>query len=92
MKPSKSFLRRAECVAVADQQNVLSRFLNKRTIVPHLGLGLTLSAICRFFVKPSKSILSGAECVAVADQQNVLARFLNKRALVSHLGLSVVFS
>ena len=70
---------------MADQQNVIARFLNKRAIVSHLGL-------CAVFLKTSKSILSGAERVAVADQQNILAKFLNKRALVSHLGLSAVFS
>ena len=43
MKPSKSILCGAECVAVADKQNVLARFLNISVLVSHIGLSAVFS-------------------------------------------------
>ena len=43
MKPSKSILSGAKCVAVAEQQNVLARFLNKRALGSQLGLSAVFS-------------------------------------------------
>ena len=43
MKPSKSILSGAECVAVVNQQNVLPRFLNKSALVSDIGLSAVFS-------------------------------------------------
>ena len=43
MKPRKAILSGADFVAVAYQQNVLARYLNKRALVSHLGLSAVFS-------------------------------------------------